>query len=202
MSPLTADQIRHLILEVLHKLAEEDATSMGLDRMKMKEILQVPENQMDFNIFYLRDKGLIKLLQTMGTPWTLAKITAYGIDVVEDKERYKQQFPFIQTTIQEIHGNVYGPVIQAVESQISFNQQVTDAFKQAHTIVDAKGDLSFEQKEEIKQHLRLLEEELGNEEPNAGKIQELWKWLKQNASWVVPTLTTVVLEGTKIAMGR
>jgi len=49
--------------------------------------------------------------------------------------------------------------------------------------------MSPELEEEIKKKLKLLEEELHSREPNLDKIQELWKWLKQNAGWIVPTLT-------------
>jgi hypothetical protein len=202
MSAVTDNELRHQILELLHKSAQQDPLTLGLDRARMKEHLQVPENQMDFNIFYLRDKRLIELLQCMGTPWVLAKITAFGIDVIEDKDRFKVEFPFIQTNIQQIQGDVNAPVIQAVGSQVNFDQQVTYAFNQAQTIVESREGISPEQKEEIKEQLRRLEEELKSQEPDAGNIQKLWKWLKQNASWVVPTLTTVILEGAKIAMGK
>lgn len=108
----------------------------------------------------------------------------------------------IQASIQEIHGDVYGPAIQAVSSQVSFSQQVNDAFRQAYGMVETKGDVPPEQKEEIKKNLNLLEEELNKKEPDAGKIQGLWKWLRRNASWVVPTLVQVILEGTKMALGN
>jgi len=202
MSSLSDSEIRHMMLEVLLKASQEDPTGVGLDRDKMKEILQIPENKMDFNMFYLKDKGLVQLLQSLGTPWNFAQITAYGIDVVENKEKYKDEFPFIQTTIQEIHGNVYGSVIQAVASEVSFSQQVTDVFKQAYKIVETKGDVPPEQKEEIKKNLKLLEEELQNKEPDAGKIQGLLRWLKQNASWVVPTIMQVILKGIEMALGK
>lgn len=203
MSAVTDDQLRYSILQILYKTAQEDVMSLGLERTKMIDLLKVTEKRVDFNIFYLRDKTLIELLQTMGTPWVLAKITAYGIDVIEHQNNFKTQLPFIQTNIQNIQGNVNAPVIQAVGgSQVTFDQQITNAFSQANTIVEDRTDLSGEQKEEIKNYLKHLQEELGNKEPDAGKIQRLWKWLKQNASWIVPTLATVVLEGTKKAMGE
>jgi hypothetical protein len=44
---------------------------------------------MDFNVFYLTDESLIKLTRAIGIPWINAQITAFGIDVVEDKDRFK-----------------------------------------------------------------------------------------------------------------
>lgn len=56
-------------------------------------------------------------------------------------------------------------------------------------------------KERIQKQLTLLEEELEKEEADLGKVQRLWKWLKENASWLVPTLADVVIESVKLAMG-
>jgi uncharacterized protein YfkK (UPF0435 family) len=102
---------------------------------------------------------------------------------------------------QEIHGDVHGNVTQVVGSQVNFNQQVTDAFKKAYSMVEKKEDISPEQKDVIVKNLNVLEEELQSKELDAGKIQEIWKWLKRNSSWLVPTLSTVIVEGIKIACG-
>jgi len=53
-----------------------------------------------------------------------------------------------------------------------------NAFNQAQSIFESKGDISPELKKEIRQQLELLQEELGREDPDVGKIQKLWKWLK------------------------
>jgi len=113
----------------------------------------------------------------------------------------KPEAPFIPITIQNIQGDVNAPVIQAVRSEFNFNQQVTESFKQVQIIVENREGISPKLKEEIREQLRLLQEELTRQEPNLGNIQKLWKWLKQNASWIVPTLTSIVMEGIKIAMG-
>ncbi|MEM3874169.1 MAG: hypothetical protein QXU45_03455 [Candidatus Bathyarchaeia archaeon] len=202
MPHLSNDQIRRIILETLYNDALENPTSLGVNRDTMKKILQVDESIIDFNIRYLKEKGLIDFITHLGVPWSFARITAFGIDVVENKERYREQFPFIQAIIQEIRGNVYGQVVQAVNSEVIFSQQVNDAFYQAYQILQNKTDIQPKLREEIKNKLQVLEEELKTEEPNLGKIQEIWKWLKKNASWIAPTLTHIVLEGAKIALGK
>jgi len=100
-----------------------------------------------------------------------------------------------------VQGNVYGNVMQAVDSQVNFSQQVTDAFKKAYNMVEKKEDIPPEQKEEIIKNLKVVEEELQSKEPDAGKIQRSWKWLKQNAKWLAEMLTQVVMEGVRIAYG-
>ena len=202
MSSINHDEIRHRILEILYEFEQENPLIVGgLSRDKMKEILHISEEKMDFNMVYLEQKGLLTLFKGIGT-WFHARITAFGIDVIGDKEKFSEQFPFIQTNIQEIHGDVHGILVQAVESQVvSFNQQITTAFQQARNITETKEDIRPTLREEVKKYLNLLEEELKRKEPDAGKIQMLWKWLRRNANWVVPTLTQVVLEGLKMALG-
>ena len=201
MSSASDDQIRYAILEVLHKAARDNPTSFGLDRDKMQEILKIPENRIEFNMPYLEEKGLVKRSGFMGPPYWFATITAFGMDVVEHKELYASQLPFIQVTIQQIQGNIQGNIIQAVNSHINFSQQVTDAFKKAYSTVETKTNVSLEQKEEIKKNLKILDEELQNTKKDAGKIQKAWDWLQRNANWLIPTLTQVVSDGIKIAFG-
>ncbi len=62
--------------------------------------------------------------------------------------------------------------------------------------------VSFKLTENVKKRLEILEQELKSNKPDAGKIQNHWKWLRRNASWVVPMITEVVIEGMKIALGR
>ena len=199
--PVKHDEIRHRILKILYIMAQENPESLGLDKETINKILDVPEKTIFFNMQYLAEKGLISLFKGIGT-WFHARITAFGIDVVEDKEKYGEQFPFIQTTIQEIHArDIYGSVVQAVESQVTFAQQVGSVFQQARGITEAK-DIAPTLRMQIEERLNQLEEELKKTEPDAGKIQELWKWLKRNANWVVPILVSAVLEGLKMALGR
>lgn len=201
MSSLSDNQVRRLILEILYKKAKENPTSAYINRAKMVDILKIPENQIDFNTFYLRDKVLVKLLTAMGSPWICAEITAFGIDVIENKEEFANQFSFVNAIIQ-VQGDNYGNIAQAVgESVINFNQQVSEAFNKAYGMIESKDNLTSEQKEEIKENTKLLEKELKKTEPDAGRIQQFWKWLKSNGEWVVPTLTQVVMEGIKIACG-
>lgn len=200
MTSSSSAEIRHELLQFLYSFAQANP-SFSFPRNLLQRLFQIPKNKMDFNMLYLEQKRLVKLLKSMGSLWDSAEITALGIDVVEDKDKFGQQFPFIQTTIQEIYGDVHGTVVQAVQSQVSFNQQVTNTFKEARTLVDKKENVPSDLKKDIKRRLNLLEEELGKTEPDVGRMQKSWKWLKRNANWVVPTLTKVVLEGIKLAFG-
>jgi hypothetical protein len=156
---------------------------------------------MDFNVLYLEQKGLVKCLKTLSSLWAMVQITAFGTDVIENKGKYKAMFSFVNTTIQ-VQGPNYGNIIQATDnSTVNFSQQVSDAFKKAYETIEAKEGVSAESKEEIRQSTKALEGELTSKEPDAGKIQKSWKWLQQNASWIVPTLSQVVSTGIRIALG-
>ena len=100
---------------------------------------------------------------------------------------------------QIIHGDVYGNVTQALGSEVTFNQQVTDSFKKAYTMVEKKENITIEQKEEIMKNLKVIEEELQSKDLD--KTPSSLKWLKQNASWIVQQIIQVVMEGIKIAYG-
>lgn len=199
MTSISNSEVRHRILEILYNLAQQKPSSMMEDN-SLQKLLEVSQEKMDFNALYLAEKGLVRLHWGFNKRWW-AEITAYGVDVIENKKRYSEKFPFIQTTIQTIHGDVYGNVVQAVESKVDFNQQVSSAFQEALDIIISKKDIQLTLRNEIEKNLRLLEKELRSQEPDAGKIQKLWKWLKKNAIWVIPTLSHVVLEGLKMAFG-
>jgi hypothetical protein len=47
------DEIRHRILEILYKFAQENPESFGLDRERIEKILKVPEKAIFFNMQYL-----------------------------------------------------------------------------------------------------------------------------------------------------
>ncbi len=194
------DLVRYKILEILFNKASLRGTDWNVKRKEMIESLPFEEKQIDFNFFYLFDKGLAKMFKHTSKNWETATITSKGIDVIEHKQNFVEELPFIQVAIQEINAPIYGNAIQAVNSTITFNQQVTDAFKQTYQTLETKKDLTPEQKTEIKKNLIILEEELKSKDKDAGKIQKLWKRIKKNASWIAPILVNIVLKGLEISI--
>ena len=196
------DQLRRRILKLLYEKALKNPNDCAAKREELISSLSVPVNLIDLNMLYLHEKKLVKIVRAFFVNrnldhWELAVITAKGIDVITHQEKYVEQFPFMQVNLQKINGPIYGSAIQAVNSQVSFSQQVTDAFKQVLDELDGSSFKSVEEKEEIKKNLKILQEEMQSKNADLGKIQKSWNWLKQNANWVVPTLTQVVIEGIK-----
>ena len=192
----TNDEIRMRILQSLYDFYYQDPKSMGIDRAKMLELTGTQENPMDSNMLYLEEKHLVKLEKVLGSLWAWARITAFGIDVIENKQKYQQQFPFVTVQIQEIHGDVHGNVVQAKDSQVTI-QQMDNAFQIAHDMTESKTEISQEEKKKVHENLASLQEELKKREPDAGEIQKCWNWLKRNANWVVPVLAQIVSEVVK-----
>ena len=196
MSLVDNNQIRYRILEELYKYEQKEPGRLGVENEAMLGTLGATSEQMDFNMLYLEEKGLVELLKVMGSLWRNVRITALGIDVVENKERYMNDFPFIQAVIQQIQGPIYGTVVQAVSSQVNFSQQVANAFQEAQRLTNEQS-IAKELKTEITENLEALKREIVSGQPDAGQIQRPWNWLKRNASWVVPTLTQIVVEGLR-----
>ena len=187
------DQVCLDILELLYNHLEDPMAS-GVDRAIIQDTLKLSERQMDINMSYLEEKTLVKLFRTIGSKWTFAKITSDGIDAIENKERYSDKFPFIQTSTVKIHEGMH-------ENAVSFTEQVTEAFKQASNQVRATK-LSTVDKEKIEKQLKSLEKELQKtKKADLGRIQTEWELLKKKASWLCPSIANVVLEGIKIALG-
>lgn len=92
------DQVRYSILTVLYKKAETSPNNCEVNREKIIELLNVPEETIDFNIKYLVEEKLIKTETTMES-WVWAEITSDGFKVIEHKEENKNRFPFLNATI-------------------------------------------------------------------------------------------------------
>jgi hypothetical protein len=188
------------ILELLYKRVSDDPASSGVDRAIIQATLKIPENQMNTNMSYLAEKTLVTLSGFIGSRWTFAKITGDGIDVIENKERYAEKYPFTQAVTSHILDDGQEKVLQKMQPQVSLSQQVTDAFKQASDqVLGAK--ISNGDKGKIQKQLRDLEKELlKTKKADLGAIQEDWEWLKKNANWLSPSLASVMLEGIRVAL--
>ena len=194
------NRIRINILELLYKRLRDDAKGSGVDKAIIQDTLKISEKQMDINMSYLEEKTLVTLFRTIGSQWTFAKITANGIDVIENRERYADKFPFTQASTSQIASGSQENVFQTIQSQDGFDRQVTVAFKQAYDQV-LESKLTIGEKGKIEKQLKALEKELQRtKKADLRTIQDKWIWLKKNSIWLTPSIAQVVLEGVKIAL--
>ncbi len=163
------------------------------------------------------NKELREALKSVSTE--IAKIKGKVIDNEEAKTKFKgfddnllmneikkqldslEKIPIKQVLIQLVQGNNYGNVTQALESTSDFNLRVQTIFKQAKALVETESNVSLEQRETIRKNVDTLEKELLKKEPDISKIENLWKWLRQNSSWLVPIITPIIEECAKKAFG-
>jgi hypothetical protein len=75
--------------------------------------------------------------------------------------------------------------------------KITGSFNKARTELRKRG---VPNQAEVEQHLNALEELL-KAEKKSPEFDNVWGWIKSNASWIVPTLETVVMEALKIWYG-
>ncbi len=193
------NQVLFNILEFLYKHISDDPASPGIDRAIIQATLQVSPKQMDDNMSFLAERNLVALAGTASGKWTFAKITAEGTEIVENKERYGGKFPFSQATNQ-IQEEGQEKILRTGQTEISFPNQVSSAFKQASDqVLGAK--ISTGEKVKIEKQLKSLEKELlKTKKADLGAIQKDWEWLMKNAAWVSPALVPVLLEGIRDAL--
>ncbi|MGA3110579.1 MAG: hypothetical protein ABSE15_00920 [Candidatus Bathyarchaeia archaeon] len=94
------DEIRFSILTILYEKAELTPKDPMIDREKFTEVLNVPDNKIDFDLIYLEQEKLIARANLYrGSSYKSSKITSAGINVIEHKEENKNRFPFLTATI-------------------------------------------------------------------------------------------------------
>jgi hypothetical protein len=190
------DQTRYLILDSLYQQARNYPTNRFLERRRLIESLGIPETELDFNISYLKEKGLIELISDPKT-WIRAGIRAGGIDAIEKPEKHAE-IPFIQVIVR---GNNYGDIVNSVKSRVDFEKNmVENRFAIAYKQIEAQK-ISQQSKIAITEKAKKLEEELSKGEINMNNVEKLWLWIKKEANWLVPTLAQVITDAVKIAFG-
>jgi hypothetical protein len=92
---LTDEEVQLSILTMLFNKRKTQPKDPEVLREKIIEVLGIPEDRIEFNTDYLKEKMLIEILGTYMGGWTWAKITALGIDVMANKEERKKVFHFL-----------------------------------------------------------------------------------------------------------
>lgn len=69
---------------------------------------------------------------------------------------------------------------------------VGSVFSSVYREIDQKEEIATETKEDLKAKVRELENELSKQQRDKGRIEQIWAWLKNNASWIVPIIVGVL----------
>lgn len=153
--------------------------------MRILEIIQSDSTPMHTNISKEQRQKAADVINLIWSDSLLQQIIKEGVMVMKGNE----------------YEDIKGSTIAAGQSTaIGAHAQVINSFNEACRLVEATADITKSLKRKVIRKIGLLEEELRKKEPDAGRIQSIWRWLKKDADWVVPTLTQVVIEGLRRAV--
>lgn len=177
------NEIRRKILEILYNNKLNNLEKGFYNTKLYEEFSNIDENIFNFNLDYLKKKYLIRSTKVLGQRYYIVRITADGIDVVEDDEKLNRLFPFINQTI--IY-NSPGTVINSNNVSISIKESFNPIYQEIN-------ERNPKNKSEIKSKVDELKQELEKDEINKSKVQECSKWLKKNAKWTIPMITQIFI---------
>ena len=175
-------EIRFRILKLLYDNEEEQPSEfVGPDKL---EELGLEHNKLLANVTYLEEKGYIELFKGFGAHFNGARITAYGKDLVEDESSLRQEFPTVQFIIQHGQVNIANQNSQNIQTTVNITNY-DQIFREVETLDNAG---------EIKPHVEALrnEDSKPENERDSNVITKSWKFIKENASSIVPLVEPVV----------
>lgn len=183
MTLMDNQEIRRKILEYLYQ-KDEDRPQNLISRDELIKFLGVEGKKIDSNVLYLEEKGYVRLEKYLGSLFGDARITSYGKDLVENPEHFNNEFP-IQIT-QNIVTNSTGTIIGNSNAQ---TLTISDSFNTIYQELDKQNP---EKKEEIIKEVKSIEDELKKETPNKSVIKKGLNFLKENATWITPTIIELI----------
>jgi hypothetical protein len=207
--------IRQDTLQVLY-----DAAGKGNDRItkiKLAEELAKKANdvtRLEFNLRWLQEKGYI------GIDWaterapipaglgiypvtfvnvTYIRISSRGIDHIEEGSDFSAPVIKVEENQSSAQINVNGPnygYINSVSGQgntVTYNQQVSEAFKKAYSLVNS--DLRFATEMQASEQLKQIQMEIEKKDhANKGKLQAGLEWLKEHTYEIALIVEPFVLK--------
>ncbi len=201
------DHIRLSILTLLYKRCQENPESPGIDRAIIEATFGLTKKQLDTNMLQLEEKGLVALSR-IGPSWVLAKITEDGFEAVENKEKYAEKFssnkPQPSTKLTAAQSMVPQALpeenLGEMQPEVTFSQQLTDAFNQAYNRIRSEN-LPDSERKKLEKQVSSLEKNLRRDRIEFGSIQKDWDEIRKRANWLSPVLAPVVLETLERALG-
>jgi hypothetical protein len=170
---MTYNEIRQKILEMLYELFKEHPYHR-LTAKDFRESMNIGMRDLNFNIIYLEEKGLVELQKPLeGSLFVGARITPKGIDLVEDEYQLSVLFP-LQTGFPAIPEKVF----EQLDSLISATSE--------------KPGLSTDSKELITEELAAIRNELRKTEPGYSTIKNNVDRLKERDHDIWRKLTTII----------
>jgi len=114
---MTNQEIRRKILELLYN-EYQIHPYLTVSAKDLLYKIGITKQELFTNIVYLEEKGYVELQKALGTPFISARISVYGIELVEDESEFNIKFR-IRQNITHIEGDMIGVVSQGDNAQIT-----------------------------------------------------------------------------------
>jgi hypothetical protein len=169
-------QIRRRILQLLYEVHNRDPHG-AIEQDKLPQQLNLPTNRVQPNLAYLCEKKLVQLRRTTAggcRVYHFAKITASGIDLLDDPSEFNARFP-PQVIYQYVAGDSLQVTIGDNASEVTVGKDIIKLqFGADHSFeeVSTRFIASFESRSGLSKVDR-LQALLQSEELDLGKIQRI-----------------------------
>lgn len=174
---MTNQEIRRKILEILYERFKEHPYNRATPN-EFKEMINIGLKDLHFNMIYLEEKGYVELQKPLeGSVFVGARLTAKGIDLVEDEYQMAVFFPE-QT------------------SGIAIPEKVIEKFDILIDDIDKSPELGPEQKELITEEIREIKLELSKSEPSYSKVRDYVNRLKDRNFDAYKKLVNIIKDPT------
>lgn len=161
-------QIQRQILELLNDFNKENP-EYYVARYYLIDKLQIDDKKLEKNVLYLYNEKYVDMGKAIGTTFNSVKITSKGIHLIEN-------------TVQDSQN-----VVIASEDA---NNDITESFYQIYQKIES---LNLDNKDEIRQKINIIEEELKKDTISKSKIKDSSDWLKTNANWTILPLAQIII---------
>lgn len=150
-----------------------------------------------FNLRWLAEKGYID-----GGPLTLSiRIAVKGIDFIEERRDFsntnipkREQLPS-SAPIKVVKNKGIINVVTGNGNILMINQQITDAFKKAYSLVEDNSEIRYATKSQVMERLSEIEEELRKKNnAHKGKLEAGLEWLKEHTFEIASIVEPLVLK--------
>ena len=155
------------ILKLLNEFNKENP-EYYMTRGYLEDNLQIDNKKLEKKVLDLYKEKYLDIGKSIGTTFNSVKITDKGINLVENAVQNNQD----------------------VAASENANALITESFYQIYQKIES---MNLNNKDEIRQKVNLIEEELKKDTISKSKIKESTDWLKKEANWTILPLAQIII---------
>lgn len=176
----TNNSIKRRILEVLNERYEDNPEPMRRDELSKQ--LNVEDLKLNVPVRDLNGEGLVETVKTFGAQFLTVNISDKGRRFINGGGSFNESL-YRGMTIQ-INSNSPGAT-----NIVGNNNNLNNRFNEIYQKIENRNP---DNKDEIKRIIQNIELELKKKKCDKNKIDRFVELLKQNASWIIPSVIEIV----------